>query len=183
MIRRPPRSTLFPYTTLFRSEATAHRTVGEVTSRPACDECLDLRSGNRADDAIDQLPILEQEHRRDGGDLEPLRGARVLIDVQLPKTEGRRMGPCDLLEDRSDPMARAAPLGPEIDQEETRAADLSIERGVSEPDRPGPSRSRRLRSGRGHELLQLAGANLDELRVVHGGVHTDSLIQGVACAV
>src|SRR3712207_7280383 len=25
MIRRPPRSTLFPYTTLFRSDATAHR--------------------------------------------------------------------------------------------------------------------------------------------------------------
>src|SRR2546429_5977384 len=26
MIRRPPRSTLFPYTTLFRSPATTHRT-------------------------------------------------------------------------------------------------------------------------------------------------------------
>src|SRR5256885_11019203 len=26
MIRRPPRSTLFPYTTLFRSPGTAHRT-------------------------------------------------------------------------------------------------------------------------------------------------------------
>src|SRR2546426_2071807 len=28
MIRRPPRSTLFPYTTLFRSRATHHRRVG-----------------------------------------------------------------------------------------------------------------------------------------------------------
>src|SRR2546422_8947662 len=27
MIRRPPRSTLFPYTTLFRSDATLERTV------------------------------------------------------------------------------------------------------------------------------------------------------------
>src|SRR3712207_7544024 len=27
MIRRPPRSTLFPYTTLFRSEASAHTKV------------------------------------------------------------------------------------------------------------------------------------------------------------
>src|SRR2546430_6806393 len=27
MIRRPPRSTLFPYTTLFRSESLAHRLV------------------------------------------------------------------------------------------------------------------------------------------------------------
>src|SRR3712207_8593610 len=29
MIRRPPRSTLFPYTTLFRSEAVGVRRVGE----------------------------------------------------------------------------------------------------------------------------------------------------------
>src|SRR5262245_62887879 len=28
MIRRPPRSTLFPYTTLFRSDATAHHRTG-----------------------------------------------------------------------------------------------------------------------------------------------------------
>src|SRR3712207_9296250 len=30
MIRRPPRSTLFPYTTLFRSECAAQRAEGEV---------------------------------------------------------------------------------------------------------------------------------------------------------
>src|SRR5256885_13383875 len=29
MIRRPPRSTLFPYTTLFRSRQTLHRTGGD----------------------------------------------------------------------------------------------------------------------------------------------------------
>src|SRR2546426_2508008 len=33
MIRRPPRSTLFPYTTLFRSA------VSRLTSALACDEC------------------------------------------------------------------------------------------------------------------------------------------------
>src|SRR5687767_15642120 len=32
MIRRPPRSTLFPYTTLFRSPATSDR----AASRPVC---------------------------------------------------------------------------------------------------------------------------------------------------
>src|SRR2546430_5904594 len=32
MIRRPPRSTLFPYTTLFRSEQVLHRQVGEVAA-------------------------------------------------------------------------------------------------------------------------------------------------------
>src|SRR3712207_7862210 len=35
MIRRPPRSTLFPYTTLFRS-ATEH---GESNDRPALTQC------------------------------------------------------------------------------------------------------------------------------------------------
>src|SRR5947209_10586229 len=33
MIRRPPRSTLFPYTTLFRSSATARRTPPDHPSR------------------------------------------------------------------------------------------------------------------------------------------------------
>src|SRR5437016_6584055 len=34
-IRRPPRSTLFPYTTLFRSQATTNQ---NVKKRPACSE-------------------------------------------------------------------------------------------------------------------------------------------------
>src|SRR2546422_2276677 len=38
MIRRPPRSTLFPYTTLFRS--AQHAT--EVVADPVRDECLTL---------------------------------------------------------------------------------------------------------------------------------------------
>src|SRR2546427_9025062 len=32
MIRRPPRSTLFPYTTLFRSELTAQKAVGSKSA-------------------------------------------------------------------------------------------------------------------------------------------------------
>src|SRR5258708_10650798 len=34
MIRRPPRSTLFPYTTLFRSEDDGARTLGERLRQP-----------------------------------------------------------------------------------------------------------------------------------------------------
>src|SRR3712207_8490721 len=34
MIRRPPRSTLFPYTTLFRSDACLQLVVAEVAERP-----------------------------------------------------------------------------------------------------------------------------------------------------
>src|SRR2546426_4918509 len=34
MIRRPPRSTLFPYTTLFRSHPAGNRGLGENPERP-----------------------------------------------------------------------------------------------------------------------------------------------------
>src|SRR3712207_8371243 len=38
MIRRPPRSTLFPYTTLFRSRQRAERFRGEVAEAVALDQ-------------------------------------------------------------------------------------------------------------------------------------------------
>src|SRR5258707_12442223 len=37
MIRRPPRSTLFPYTTLFRSHAPVERRLGLIPSPPGDD--------------------------------------------------------------------------------------------------------------------------------------------------
>src|SRR5258708_22484736 len=54
MIRRPPRSTLFPYTTLFRSQAL----LGEIASirgvdQRALQEIVDLGVG------VDQLPFDE----------------------------------------------------------------------------------------------------------------------------
>src|SRR2546430_12514145 len=37
MIRRPPRSTLFPYTTLFRSRScAAHTNTGQTLATPSC---------------------------------------------------------------------------------------------------------------------------------------------------
>src|SRR5256885_10857986 len=36
MIRRPPRSTLFPYTTLFRSRVRAHQGVDQPTMKARC---------------------------------------------------------------------------------------------------------------------------------------------------
>src|SRR3712207_8980630 len=36
MIRRPPRSTLFPYTTLFRSTTELYRTIGMKADRRGC---------------------------------------------------------------------------------------------------------------------------------------------------
>src|SRR5687767_15574275 len=47
MIRRPPRSTLFPYTTLFRSQALALALAPDAVDvfRPAGDIGVDLRLG------------------------------------------------------------------------------------------------------------------------------------------
>src|SRR6266478_9298033 len=38
MIRRPPRSTLFPYTTLFRTSLVANRASFDAPSKPACSD-------------------------------------------------------------------------------------------------------------------------------------------------
>src|SRR4051794_41194902 len=58
MIRRPPRSTLFPYTTLFRSE-TAKAAIGartharEVTSRNP--SCSSRKNGLRSEEHTSEL--------------------------------------------------------------------------------------------------------------------------------
>src|SRR2546428_9456241 len=49
MIRRPPRSTLFPYTTLFRSTPDVGRVVGQLTQLG--------RWGARAQNPRDDLPL------------------------------------------------------------------------------------------------------------------------------
>src|SRR5256885_5695609 len=49
MIRRPPRSTLFPYTTLFRSRGAGHRAWGVgTTAVRALETCADERGRVRA---------------------------------------------------------------------------------------------------------------------------------------
>src|SRR3712207_8716354 len=59
MIRRPPRSTLFPYTTLFRSARAAHRTG--FRRRPA-------RRNDRSDAPDAARPdVPGPRRRRDGG--------------------------------------------------------------------------------------------------------------------
>src|SRR2546430_7271900 len=55
MIRRPPRSTLFPYTTLFRSRAVSSR--GQVD-----DEVLETRAGRRDVHALRGERVRSEEH-------------------------------------------------------------------------------------------------------------------------
>src|SRR5256885_12023047 len=49
MIRRPPRSTLFPYTTLFRSQRVGQGDVGfrQIRIEAECAQCSLLRQGER----------------------------------------------------------------------------------------------------------------------------------------
>src|SRR3712207_7106543 len=65
MIRRPPRSTLFPYTTLFRSEPLALRDAGDV----------DLVAGG--EQVIDRQGLADRE-------------VRDVIDAELP--DGAHLG-------------------------------------------------------------------------------------------
>src|SRR3989441_12349099 len=97
-------------------------------SRPPRHERLYLGSRDRSDDAVDRLAVFEEEHRGDRCDSESLRSPRAFIDVQLSEAEARRVEARDLLEDRGDPVARAAPLRPEIEEDETRFPGLRVKR-------------------------------------------------------
>src|SRR2546425_6253144 len=80
MIRRPPRSTLFPYTTLFRSKAGAT----EYLTKPVnIDELTTLLTR-----ALAERPLLEE-----GASLEQARGEQFSVQAILgghPKVEGVR---------------------------------------------------------------------------------------------
>src|SRR3712207_8891536 len=65
MIRRPPRSTLFPYTTLFRSRAATRRArAGTTTSRPLSHRSQ-MRCSGPTEKSLENPPPLEvrsEEH-------------------------------------------------------------------------------------------------------------------------
>src|SRR5258708_30531429 len=54
MIRRPPRSTLFPYTTLFRSPCASHCTPSP-RPWPCCRSCLLARPRSRSEEHTSEL--------------------------------------------------------------------------------------------------------------------------------
>src|SRR5256885_7813177 len=55
MIRRPPRSTLFPYTTLFRSRHAAHRVGATVTATPTLVAVEIADDGPRSEEHTSEL--------------------------------------------------------------------------------------------------------------------------------
>src|SRR3712207_3082198 len=88
MIRRPPRSTLFPYTTLFRSgvEIDEHFFRQNISGRSNAKIVRDLLPDLSAEDARDLTGVQESSFRERAPELEPLPG---LVDFM---EEGRRRG-------------------------------------------------------------------------------------------
>src|SRR2546427_12604465 len=84
MIRRPPRSTLFPYTTLFRSLLRGHRAdAPQRLDRELLQELLDSLRGNHGK-AVGLLPAggdlgekLVRRHARRGGEAQLAADARL----------------------------------------------------------------------------------------------------------
>src|SRR3712207_8789579 len=65
MIRRPPRSTLFPYTTLFRSIAGSSRFATAAKISQANFQSADtvvLANGRKEADALAAAPLRSEEH-------------------------------------------------------------------------------------------------------------------------
>src|SRR3712207_5536891 len=80
MIRRPPRSTLFPYTTLFRSQILCRVEVkGEL--RPVTRPCLKLPVASRAQVAVEAARAEEERQgvrgTQEEGVCAPARGIRA----------------------------------------------------------------------------------------------------------
>src|SRR3712207_7515841 len=75
MIRRPPRSTLFPYTTLFRSPSVQRR-----VRRPGC------RSGDAAH-PIDRQPAVVEQFGDPGGEVAQVRRVEVGVQVAVRSEE------------------------------------------------------------------------------------------------
>src|SRR2546422_6361967 len=103
MIRRPPRSTLFPYTTLFRSHARPPRCIGILTRRPIRRRRLGEPSG------LDP----RRGTRRGGRGARGGRGGRLFQPppprYPLPSLRSRR-GPA-IFGRRRPPVRRPSPAG------------------------------------------------------------------------
>src|SRR3712207_9297689 len=81
MIRRPPRSTLFPYTTLFRSVAAARLVEREERQRPR-----DRGPEGVADDPLVRVAPVAQQPVADGA----RDGEEPVAGRQVPQAEQRQ---------------------------------------------------------------------------------------------
>src|SRR3712207_7546532 len=92
MIRRPPRSTLFPYTTLFRSDALLDRARRVVGVQDPLEEDRELRA------VAQELQVLPLQRRpRVDADERLHRRARVRSEEHTSELQSRQYLVCRLL--------------------------------------------------------------------------------------
>src|SRR2546427_5926816 len=82
MIRRPPRSTLFPYTTLFRSPQLLAAAPGDIKTL-----CVPGGAGDDVDDAIDRVG----SPQRTAGTADDFDAVDVLEEVVLQDRKSTRL--------------------------------------------------------------------------------------------
>src|SRR3989454_5782806 len=135
MIRRPPRSTLFPYTTLFRSRRVLREVVREPRARELSRE-RERREERGQDRRVADTPV--EAHPHDGLELlDPARRrARIQRADRLPvlgRTDGAaHAGPVTVL-----PRLVALDAPPRLDRVAAARRDLEKVRAVAlvEPER------------------------------------------------
>jgi hypothetical protein len=119
LIDMPARQAAAPVPAPEKSEAEgASRPRPRLPLSLDCDEAelgLERAGGLRADGDPCGLAVLEDHDRRDRDDPEPHRDLLLLVDVHLHDLELVLALVRDLLEHRSDGMAGATPLSPEVD--------------------------------------------------------------------
>src|SRR5947207_501246 len=94
---------------------------GSAELRQRLEPAEQVLLARHADDLITELAVLEKEERGDRPDVVFHREALVLVDVHFRDLHRARFFLRDLVDERRDHFAWAAPFGPEIDQHGLRA--------------------------------------------------------------
>src|SRR5258705_1227574 len=97
MIRRPPRSTLFPYTTLFRS------LVGATSSIFAAAHFASLRACSMSYRSRSRSTMRSEEHT---SELQSLRHLVCRLLLEKKKKNSWRLEPCDFRYNQTDRRVR-----------------------------------------------------------------------------
>src|SRR3712207_8893140 len=125
MIRRPPRSTLFPYTTLFRSRREAGRRTPHALQGHGLVRPRQPRSGRRAYRARRRRRRADRRHRR------------LPLHVPAPVRRPRRLPLLAVLDEAGRRSDRVSDLAAALDIVGARWALLVVERLLDGPQRYG----------------------------------------------
>src|SRR3712207_8179052 len=100
MIRRPPRSTLFPYTTLFRSRSFSVADLDSATCTTINSDRMNENQGESSSTIEEVSSILEARHRR-------MKVSRS--EEHTSELQSRQYLVCRLLLDKNNPTLSPTP--------------------------------------------------------------------------